>query len=92
MSSVNKQADILATLEVPLPDPPATKPRGSTLSIHEQTARALQTIQATATYYERKINEKGGDMEAGDVMKGIGVEIERDGVHIEVTREPEPYV
>lgn len=91
---MNKQVEVLAALEVPLPDPPAHKPRGSTLSIHEQTARALQTIQATATYYERKINEKGsgGDMEAGDVMKGIGVEIERDGVHIEMTREPEPYV
>lgn len=84
-ATIEKQMDLLTSLEVPMTD----KPRGTALSMHSQAIRAIGTIEGIAKYYGEKIGEQGDGFEIGDVMKLIGAEIERDGVRIEATREPD---
>ncbi|KIM33935.1 hypothetical protein M408DRAFT_325498 [Serendipita vermifera MAFF 305830] len=84
-STIEKQMDLLASLEVPTTD----KPRGAALSVHAQAVRAIATIEGIARYYEGKISAQGEGFEIGDVMKVIGAEVERDGVRIEASREPD---
>jgi hypothetical protein len=76
---------ILTSLEVPMKD----KPRGTALTLHSQAIRAIGTIEGIANYYGEKIRQRGDGFEIGDVMRIIGAEVERDGVHIESPREPE---
>jgi len=65
------------------------KPRGGALSLHGQAIRAIATVEGIATYYGEKIHQRGDGFEIGDVMKIIGAEVEKDGVHIGLMREPE---
>ncbi|KAG8830817.1 hypothetical protein FRC17_004184, partial [Serendipita sp. 399] len=83
-----EELSTLTALEVMIPSP-NTQPRGAALTVQAQAARAITTIQSVIAYYGSKINETGGEMEIGDVMKVIGAEVERDGLHIASPREPE---
>ncbi|KAG8780335.1 hypothetical protein FRC15_009620, partial [Serendipita sp. 397] len=85
---VDRQLSTLTALEVMIPSP-STQPRGVPLTIQAQALRAIKTIQGIITYYEGKINEKGTEMEIGDVMNVIATEVERDGLQTAPDREPE---
>jgi phosphohistidine phosphatase SixA len=67
----------------------ADKPRGTALTLHSQAIRAIATIEGIANYYGEKISQRGDGFEIGDVMKIIGAEVERGGIHIELPREPD---